>query len=81
MFKWDIDTLKNYVMFVEGKKLRNLMFKWDKDTLKNPPVVNFINILHALFSPISFPQKITKPKLNREKLPEALSYENARLKC
>jgi len=37
--------------------------------------VNLINILHTLFSPISFCQKIMKPKCNREKMREAPLYK------
>ncbi len=40
-----------------------------------PSRVNFINILCSIFLPISFHQKITKPKCSREKLQEALLYE------
>jgi hypothetical protein len=37
--------------------------------------VNFIKILQALFSLISFCQKVTKPNCNERKLCKALSYE------
>jgi len=35
--------------------------------VKVTPAVNFINILQASFEPISFGQKITKPKLQAHK--------------
>jgi len=43
------------------------------------PGVNFINILRALFLPISFRQKIMKSKYNRKKLGNALSDKKCAL--
>jgi len=39
------------------------------------PGGNFINILHAIFLPIFWRQKIEKPNVIREKLLNSLSYE------
>jgi len=47
---------------------------WSKMLVKLSVGIDFINNLRALFSPISFCQKIIKPKCNRERC-EALSYE------
>jgi len=44
--------------------------------VKLTTVVNFINILQAVFAPILFCQKITNPNcITREKLSKALSYQ------
>jgi len=49
---------------------------------RGAPEVDFINILRAAFAPIFFCQKITKPDCNyREKMPKALLYKKAGLKC
>jgi hypothetical protein len=42
------------------------------------PVVNFINILRPVFTPIFFCQKLQCQTVIREKLPKALLYEKVK---
>jgi len=54
--------------------MKSIMNFWTRKSFKFfSQEVNFINILPKLFLPMSFHQKITKPKCNREKLRKVLS--------
>jgi hypothetical protein len=48
--------------------------------MKLTPVVNFIKILRAAFTPIFFCQKLQSQTVIREKLRKALSYEKVESK-